>query len=252
MKRTRAFEAVVAAAALALLGALGGLGAGCDGGTPDQANARSEPDAEAQTASTSDPEPGGSKPSDDTKKVELCDGETSTEIPARMERTRENGLEVANELMAQWKRKNPDESWVEKEQEKHKIVPPADNSDLIGKRQGQTYGRISEQDVLTWRREVTKMVARGSEIFHSPDELGSDIAVSCDMCHPDGANTHPETYPKFQVQLGRVAHLRDMVNWCIEHPVRGEVLEPDSAEMRALEAYIYAQRKGTPLAYGKR
>jgi len=34
--------------------------------------------------------------------------------------------------------------------------------------------------------------------------------------------------------------------------VRGQVLAPDSAEMRALEAFITAQRKGTPLDYGKR
>jgi thiosulfate dehydrogenase len=72
------------------------------------------------------------------------------------------------------------------------------------------------------------------------------------MCPPDAANTHPETYPKFQTQLGRVALLRDMINWCIEHPVRGQVLEADDPKMRALEAYIYAQRKGKELAYGKR
>ncbi|MBA2408543.1 MAG: hypothetical protein H0V62_01775 [Gammaproteobacteria bacterium] len=72
------------------------------------------------------------------------------------------------------------------------------------------------------------------------------------MCHPDGSNTHPETYPKFQVQLGRVALLRDMINWCIENPVKGKVLKPDAPKMRALETYIYAQRKGTPLSYGKR
>ncbi|MBN1488321.1 MAG: hypothetical protein JXA69_00260 [Phycisphaerae bacterium] len=77
------------------------------------------------------------------------------------------------------------------------------------------------------------------------------MAVSCDMCHPDGSNTHPETYPKFQTQLGRVVLLRDMINWCIENPVRGKRFEPDDAKMRALEAYIYAQRKGTPLEYGK-
>jgi thiosulfate dehydrogenase len=83
-------------------------------------------------------------------------------------------------------------------------------------------------------------------------ELGSSIAVSCDMCHPDASNTHPETYPKFQVQLGRTVLLRDMINWCIEHPVRGQPLAPDDPKMRALEGYILAQRKGTPLNYGKR
>jgi cytochrome c len=58
--------------------------------------------------------------------------------------------------------------------------------------------------------------------------------------HP--ANTHPETYPKYQVQLGRVAMLRDMVNWCIQNPVRGKPLADDDPKMKALEASIYAQQ----------
>jgi cytochrome c len=71
------------------------------------------------------------------------------------------------------------------------------------------------------------------------------------MCHPNAANTHPETYPKFQAQMGRVVLLRDMINWCLENPIRATRLEPDSPEMRALEAYILAQRSGVPLTYGK-
>lgn len=51
------------------------------------------------------------------------------------------------------------------------------------------------------------------------------------MCHPDGANTHPETYPKFQVQMGGVVLLRDMIKWCIEQAVRGEVLTADDTRM---------------------
>ena len=94
------------------------------------------------------------------------------------------------------------------------------------------------------------MVA-GSKVFHSADELGSTVAVSCDMCHPNAANTHPETYPKFQTQLGRVALLRDMINWCLEHPVRAKPMDADDPRMRAMEAYIVSQRSGTELEYGK-
>ncbi|MFZ2063469.1 MAG: hypothetical protein WAU82_20845, partial [Candidatus Binatus sp.] len=75
--------------------------------------------------------------------------------------------------------------------------------------------------------------------------------VSCDMCHPDASNTHPETYPKYQVQLQKVALLRDMIDWCIENPVKGKALDPNDPKLRALEAYILAQRKGVPLDYGK-
>lgn len=165
------------------------------------------------------------------------------------------GKGLADDHMDQWKRKNPVRSkdWVAEEKERHKIQPPADNSYLLKGEQGKghSYGQYTERDVLTWARETEKMVVEGSRIFHNAGELGSTVSVSCDMCHPDGANTHPETYPKFQAQMGRVVLLRDMINWCIEHPVRGKRLDADDAKMRALEAYILAQRKGTPLNYGK-
>ena len=92
---------------------------------------------------------------------------------------------------------------------------------------------------------------QGKKVFHSAKLLSGTIGVSCDMCHPDAANTHPETYPKYQEQLQRVALLRDMINWCIENPVKGKTLDPNDPKLRALEAYILAQRKGVPLAYGK-
>jgi len=44
---------------------------------------------------------------------------------------------------------------------------------------------------------------KGARIFHSAKELGSTIAVSCDMCHPDAANTQPETYPKYKSRWAR-------------------------------------------------
>ena len=95
------------------------------------------------------------------------------------------------------------------------------------------------------------LVLEGAQVFHDADRLGSTISVSCDMCHPDAANTHPETYPKYQTQIGKPVVLREMINWCIEHPVRGPKLAHDDPRMVALEAYIYAQRTGTPLAFGK-
>jgi cytochrome c len=162
------------------------------------------------------------------------------------------GQALAESILAQWKHDHPDRDWVIEEHAAHTIVPPHDNADLVGKGQGASSGLVTEKDVLTWERETTLMVTEGSRIFHSAELLGSTNGVSCDMCHPDGANTHPETYPKYQVQMGSVALLRDMINWCILQPVAGQPLEADDPKMRALEAYIYAQRKGTPLTYGRR
>jgi thiosulfate dehydrogenase len=164
-----------------------------------------------------------------------------------------NGQALADELMDQWKREHPDREWVTAEKERHEIKPPADNSALLqgGQAEGHTYGQPTERDLLVWARETEKFVVEGSRIFHNAQLLGSTVSVSCDMCHPHAANTHPETYPKFQSQLGRAVLLRDMINWCIEHPVRGKRLGPDDPRMRALEAYIMAQRSGAVMNYGK-
>lgn len=189
---------------------------------------------------------------EETLEVRLCDDETVTRVAADTPKTRAEGQKIADALMSQWRRKHPDQNWIDEERAKHEIEPPADNSGLVGKPQGQTYGQITPRDVALWEHETLALAVHGSTVFHSADELGSTIAVSCDMCHPDAANTHPETYPKFQVQLGRVALLRDMINWCIEHPVRGTALAPDDPKMRALEAYILAQRRGKALDYGRR
>jgi len=107
----------------------------------------------------------------------------------------------------------------------------------------------SAQDLKLFEMAYQKAVDQGYKIFHDA-KLGT-TGQSCDMCHPDAANTNPETYPKYQTQIKKVIGLRDMINWCILNPLKGKELAPDSEEMIALEAYITNQRKGTPLAPGK-
>jgi hypothetical protein len=186
----------------------------------------------------------------DTTEVLLCDGKTKVTVP-----TGTPGTAIAGSLMTEWLAKHPGSNWEAEEREKHTLQPAADNLNLVdaktGPNEGQTYGRFSVQDVTLWKTETERVATAGSAVFHNAEQLGSTVGVSCDMCHPHAANTHPETYPKFQVQLGRVALLRDMINWCIEHPVRGKPLSADDPRMRALEAYILAQRKGKVLEYGK-
>ncbi len=188
--------------------------------------------------------------------VQLCDGHTKTRIPEGAPRDRATGERVSRELMEQWKTRNPDREWEEDPNPPRAIVPPADNTPVLATEGTQgvsnSYGDVRPLDTMVWERETRRFVAEGDRVFHDGDALGSTIAVSCDMCHPHATNTHPETYPKYQVQLGRVALLRDMINWCLEHPVRAPRMDADDPRMRAMEAYIYAQRAGSPLAYGRR
>jgi thiosulfate dehydrogenase len=112
-----------------------------------------------------------------------------------------------------------------------------------------SFGEPTKREEAIWKAELDKAVKEGDRLFHS-DEIGTN-GIACAMCHPNAANTHPETYPKFQTQLKKVALLRDMVNWCIENPLEGKPLAADDPRMLALESYILAQRAGKPLAAGK-
>ncbi len=107
----------------------------------------------------------------------------------------------------------------------------------------------TEREKRVWAAEMDRMIKKGYKIFHDPT-LGTN-GISCDMCHPDASNTHPETYPKFQTQIKKASLLRDMINWCIENPQEGEKLAEDDPKMRALEAYVISARAGKVLEAGK-
>jgi thiosulfate dehydrogenase len=223
--------------------------AGCaQESTPPAAPVAASAGSPSQAAPVQPAVQSGAKPAVETVQVGACDGGAPVKVAKGL-----TGQALADSLLDQWQRSHPEANWVAEEKERHLLKPPADNSPQLhgGQGKGDTYGSFTQRDLLTWNRETEKFVAEGSRIFHNADELGSTVAVSCDMCHPHAANTHPETYPKFQTQLGRVVLLRDMINWCVQNPVRGEKLAPDGPVMRALEAYIQAQRKGVAMDYGR-
>ncbi|MCM2314227.1 MAG: cytochrome C [Thermoanaerobaculia bacterium] len=108
---------------------------------------------------------------------------------------------------------------------------------------------FTKADLERWQKEYMSVVEKGRALWTSP-ELGTN-GVACAQCHPNAANTHPETYPKFQKQLGRVIALREMINWCIRQPLEGEPLKLDDPKMIAIEAYVAYERRGVAMAPGK-
>jgi len=110
---------------------------------------------------------------------------------------------------------------------------------------------FTKKDLETWQAEFMSVVAKGRAAFTDPTLGGSKNGVVCGQCHPNASNTHPETYPKFQKQLGGVVPMRMMINWCIQNPLEGEPLALDSETMIALETYIRYERRGVKLDPGK-
>src|SRR5688500_13213196 len=108
---------------------------------------------------------------------------------------------------------------------------------------------FGEEDLKRWEAQFQTVVKEGRALWTSPD-IGKN-GVVCAQCHPNAANTHPETYPKFQKQLGKVANLWEMVNWCLRNPLEGDQLAADDPKMTAMLAYIAWERRGVKLEPGK-
>ena len=108
---------------------------------------------------------------------------------------------------------------------------------------------FTEEDLNRWEAEYMTVVDQGRALWVSAD-LGTN-GVACAQCHPNAADTHPETYPKFQQQLGRVVALREMVNWCLQNPLEGVPLELDDPDLVAIETSVAWERRGVAMAPGK-
>ena len=103
---------------------------------------------------------------------------------------------------------------------------------------------------------LMEAVAYGDQLWHTGEGEGgknpelSTNGLGCANCHPDGSATQPESWPKYQTNLGKVATMREMFNWCIQVVQRGKGYALDSKEMIAMEAYATYMNRGAKLNPG--
>lgn len=83
---------------------------------------------------------------------------------------------------------------------------------------------------IAFSAEDEALVAKGKELFNSKEGLG--VKVACILCHKGDKAVPSE---KVQ-QLGDV--LPDTINKYVVEKAKGTALAKDSAEMKALEAYL--------------
>jgi thiosulfate dehydrogenase len=197
---------------------------------------------------------GDSTPASDDVSVSLCDGNSSLTIPGLKPGqvlAPAEAQDVAGQMMQIWRQNQGEVRWASWTAEAAAVAqaPPVPSAPPAAAADQPT--KFTARDQMLWKREEKKWIDEGYKAYHNAKELGGTIGVSCDMCHPDGSNTHAETYPKYQSQLKKVALLRDMINWCIENPLKGKPLAENDPRLRAVEAYILSTRKGVPLEAGK-
>ncbi|MDT8382790.1 MAG: cytochrome C [Gammaproteobacteria bacterium] len=107
----------------------------------------------------------------------------------------------------------------------------------------------SEEQIAQERAALMSSVAKGDALWHN-GKLGTN-GLACANCHPDASASNVHTWPKFQTNLGKVGTLREMINWCIAVPMQGKVLDYDSEEMIAMEAYATYMHRGVTIDLAK-
>ncbi|MEW6681714.1 MAG: cytochrome C [Nitrospirota bacterium] len=126
-------------------------------------------------------------------------------------------------------------------------VSAAQGADVVQRKTLQS-PQLSPELVKKSEEEMAKAIKRGDELWHDRN-LGTN-GMACNMCHPDAAVTHPETYPKYKQQFGRVVSVQQFINWCIQVPLQGKLRELGSDELVALEAYMNDQNRGQVMDVG--
>ncbi len=128
---------------------------------------------------------------------------------------------------------------------------------LVGPTRAHKEPHTPEQLKL-YEDALMEEVRKGDLLFHgdgaTAKQMGvvlSNTGMACAMCHPFASDTHPQSYPKFQIEISKFSTLRDMINWCIEKPNQGEKIDVNSDAMKALEAYIHWSNAGSVMVPGK-
>jgi len=102
--------------------------------------------------------------------------------------------------------------------------------------------------------KLMEAVAYGDQLWHTGESGGpsnlSTNGLGCANCHPDASATQPQSWPKYQTNLGKVGTMREMFNWCMQVVQQGKGFPLDSKEMIAMEAYATYMNRGAVLNPG--
>jgi mono/diheme cytochrome c family protein len=80
---------------------------------------------------------------------------------------------------------------------------------------------------------------KGKALFGDPTFGGGTVGMSCNSCHPDGKGVEKAADRK---------DLEKQVNACIKNALKGKGIDPKSAEMADIVAYLKSLKGRAPAA----
>lgn len=82
-------------------------------------------------------------------------------------------------------------------------------------------------------------VEKGKALFNNPKLGGGTAGKSCNLCHPDGKGLEKAADKKeWKTPGGTHKTLEEAVNTCVTMALKGKALDPNSADMANIVAYI--------------
>ncbi len=130
------------------------------------------------------------------------------------------------------------------------LIAPVALLGLLVSNPAAARGSFTAAELADQEKALLALVDRGRDLWHGSSPTMSTNGLACGNCHPDAAASNPQTFPKFQANLGKVIPLRDMINWCIMVPQVGTALDVNSADMVAMEAYAMYMYRGIKIEPG--
>jgi thiosulfate dehydrogenase len=109
---------------------------------------------------------------------------------------------------------------------------------------------FTKAELADQEKELLAVVDHGRDLWHGSKPSMSSNGLACGNCHPDAAASNPNTFPKFQADLGKVIPIREMINWCIMAPQAGTALDVNGPDMVAMEAYAFYMYRGIKIEPG--
>lgn len=121
---------------------------------------------------------------------------------------------------------------------------------LLASNSALARGPFTATELAAQEKALLAVVDHGRDLWHGSKPSMSTNGLACGNCHPDAAASNPQTFPKFQANLGKVIPIRDMINWCIMVPQMGTALDVNGDDMVAMEAYATYMYRGIKIEPG--
>jgi cytochrome c len=88
---------------------------------------------------------------------------------------------------------------------------------------------------------------KGKALFNDVKFAGGTAGKSCNSCHADGKGLEAAADKKeFNLMGKKLAKLEDVVNMCIEKPMKGKAIDTKGADMANITAYIKSLKGKAP------